>query len=130
MQLVGRIELVGPGGEPVDFRRTLASHGVAMLAPHQLNTETWTLETTIAVPHGVQSIRIRQQQPDLAVVETADRRPEPAIRQQLMDAARFLPRLDEDLSPFYVLAKADKSMGGSSRARVACSAASRSSKTS
>ncbi|MGH9169920.1 MAG: DNA-3-methyladenine glycosylase family protein [Acidimicrobiales bacterium] len=111
MQLVGRIDLVGAGGEPVDFRRTLASHGVAMLAPQRLNTETWTLETTMALPGGVQSIRIRQQQPDLAVVETAERRPGPAMCQQLTDAARFLLRLDEDLSPFYVLAKADESMG-------------------
>ena len=31
------IELVGAGGEPVDFRRTIASHGVASLPPARID---------------------------------------------------------------------------------------------
>ena len=46
------IELVGAGGEPVDFRRTLASHGVAELVPNRLDEAAWTLETTLAAPYA------------------------------------------------------------------------------
>jgi hypothetical protein len=44
------IELTGPGGEPVDFRRTLASHGVAVLPPNHVDEEAWTLERKL--PRG------------------------------------------------------------------------------
>ena len=49
MTTLGRLRLVGGGGEPVDLRRTLASHGVATLPPQRLDEEAWTLETTLAV---------------------------------------------------------------------------------
>jgi hypothetical protein len=34
-----QLELVGAGGEPVDLRRTLASHGVADLPPNEIDEE-------------------------------------------------------------------------------------------
>jgi hypothetical protein len=37
LTLVGEIPLAGAGGEPVDFVRTIVSHGVAELAPNQLD---------------------------------------------------------------------------------------------
>ncbi len=46
-----QLELVGACGEPVDLRRTLASHGVADLPPNEIDEEAWTLTTTLALPH-------------------------------------------------------------------------------
>jgi hypothetical protein len=43
MALVAEIPLVGAGGEPVDFARTIVSHGVAELLPNQLDLEARTL---------------------------------------------------------------------------------------
>ena len=37
----------GAGGEPVDFARTIASHGVAELPPSRLDLEARVLETTL-----------------------------------------------------------------------------------
>ena len=41
------LKLVGAGGEPVDLRRTIASHGVADLPPNRIDEEAWTLELTL-----------------------------------------------------------------------------------
>jgi hypothetical protein len=41
------IELRGAGGEPVDLRRTIASHGVADLPPNRIDEQAWTLELTL-----------------------------------------------------------------------------------
>ena len=48
MMPLRELELVGAGGEPVDLRRTLASHGVADLLPNRLDEAAWTFETTLA----------------------------------------------------------------------------------
>ena len=52
------LELVGAGGEPVDLRRTLASHGVADLPPNDIDAEAGTLTTTLALPRGAATVRV------------------------------------------------------------------------
>ena len=52
------LELVGAGGEPVDLRRTLASHGVADLPPNEIDAEAGTLTTTLALPRGLATIHV------------------------------------------------------------------------
>ncbi|HJV05360.1 MAG TPA: hypothetical protein VJ868_08860, partial [Actinomycetota bacterium] len=47
-----RIPLRGAGGEPVDLRRTLASHGVAELPPMVLAEDFRSLEVTLALRRG------------------------------------------------------------------------------
>jgi 3-methyladenine DNA glycosylase/8-oxoguanine DNA glycosylase len=89
----GRITLKGPGGEPVDFRRVLASHGVATLAPNRIDEEAWTLETRL--PSG--SVRVAETRPGVAVARPA--RAVPVVRRML--------NLDEDLSGFYAVAAED-----------------------
>jgi hypothetical protein len=42
----------GAGGEPVDFARTIVSHGVAELPPNWLDLSGRVLETTLPVPGG------------------------------------------------------------------------------
>jgi N-glycosylase/DNA lyase len=84
----GRIPLRGPGGEPVDFRRVLASHGVATLPPNRIDESAWTLDR-----EGVHVAERR----GAATVEPAGA--VPVVRRML--------NLDEDLSGFYAVAAED-----------------------
>ena len=52
------LELVGAGGEPVDLRRTLASHGVADLPPNEVDADTMSLTTTLALPQGATTVHV------------------------------------------------------------------------
>jgi 3-methyladenine DNA glycosylase/8-oxoguanine DNA glycosylase len=96
------LPLVGAGGEPVDFRRTLVSHGVASLSPQRVDEEAWTLETTLPVGRTARTLRVSEGRPGYANVE-GDERALPMLRHML--------RLDDDLSAFYALAAADPDLG-------------------
>ena len=52
------IPLRGPRGEPVDFARTIASHGVAELPPNELSLEERTLVTTLPVGSSARTVRL------------------------------------------------------------------------
>jgi 3-methyladenine DNA glycosylase/8-oxoguanine DNA glycosylase len=91
---VPEIELVGAGGEPVDFKRTLASHGVADLLPNRLDEHAWTLETTLDLGGRAHRVRLSEGAPGHARVEGA---------QRTLPVIRHMLRLDEDLSRFYAL---------------------------
>jgi 3-methyladenine DNA glycosylase/8-oxoguanine DNA glycosylase len=106
------IELVGAGGEPVDFARTLLSHGVADLPPNEIAADgtrlrtvltagksAWLVELT-AGGHG----RARLGTPAGATAPCAPLRPE------LEAQIRHMLRLDEDLSAFYVMAADDPAL--------------------
>ena len=103
------LELVGAGGEPVDLWRTLASHGVADLAPNVVDEENngaIAMETTMPLPRGrARTIRIRSGRPGFALVEGEGIGARDAV--VLADATRHMLRLDADLSPFYAAARAD-----------------------
>ena len=47
------IALRGAGGEPVDLRRTIASHGVADLPPNRIDEQTVEVEQQPSNRHGV-----------------------------------------------------------------------------
>jgi 3-methyladenine DNA glycosylase/8-oxoguanine DNA glycosylase len=97
--MIAELPLVGAGGEPVDFRRTLASHGVASLPPSHIDEEMWTLEVTLPSGRGARTVRVSEGRAGYARVEGPTR----SILAQL----RHMFRLDEDLSPFYAVARAD-----------------------
>jgi 3-methyladenine DNA glycosylase/8-oxoguanine DNA glycosylase len=88
------LKLVGAGGEPVDFRRTLASHGVVELLPNRLDEQAWTLETTLAVDGRAHTVYLSEGRPGHARVDG------PA---DVLDVVRHMLRLDEDLSGFYAM---------------------------
>jgi 3-methyladenine DNA glycosylase/8-oxoguanine DNA glycosylase len=94
------IELVGAGGEPVDFKRTLASHGVADLLPNRLDEEAWTLETALAIDGRARPVRVSQGSPGHARVDGR-------ASKQVLAVVRHMLRLDEDLSAFYALVAED-----------------------
>jgi N-glycosylase/DNA lyase len=96
---VVELPLVGAGGEPVDFARTIVSHGVAELPPNHLDLAARTLETTLPVPRGAQTVRITEREGKLRIEGSAD--------PLLTKTVAHMFRLDEDLSGFYALVKED-----------------------
>jgi N-glycosylase/DNA lyase len=104
--MIAELPLVGAGGEPVDFARTIVSHGVAELPPNRLDLAARTLETTLAIPGGARSVRVTQGDGTIRVELHAGRarRNEVAV---LGMAVRHIFRLDEDLSAFYELVRRD-----------------------
>jgi N-glycosylase/DNA lyase len=99
------IVLRGAGGEPVDLRRTIASHGVADLPPNRIDEEARTLEVTLLLDRaGATTIRISPGRKGHAKVEALAGK---ATAAQLRKAGSHLVRLDEDLSPFYAAAATD-----------------------
>jgi 3-methyladenine DNA glycosylase/8-oxoguanine DNA glycosylase len=95
------LELCGPAGEAVDFRRSLESHGVAHLRPARVDAGIY--ETTLSLPRGKpRVVRISAQRPGRALVEGLGS-PVPT----LLPVVRRVLNLDEDLSPFYTVAAAD-----------------------
>jgi 3-methyladenine DNA glycosylase/8-oxoguanine DNA glycosylase len=104
--MIAELPLVGAGGEPVDFRRTLASHGVASLPPSRIDEEAWTLEVTLPIPRGARTVGVASATDGSAAVEVVGAvgaRGHAALLAQL----RHMFRLDEDLSPFYLVARDD-----------------------
>ena len=95
------LELKGAGGEAVDLRRTLGSHGVADLPPNEVDAQAGTLTTTLALPRGAVTVRVAPGRKGFARVEGTG----PSAG--AVEAVRQMLRLDADLSSFYALAAAD-----------------------
>jgi N-glycosylase/DNA lyase len=95
------LALAGAGGEPVDLRRTLASHGVADLPPNEIDADAWTLTTTLALPRGATTVHVGDGGHATALVAGS------GPRAGALAAVRYMLRLDDDLSAFYALARED-----------------------
>jgi len=114
------LPLIGPGGEPIDLRRTLASHGFADLAPMHPDEETGTLDLTLRVPRGSpRRLRIGPGAPGHLRAEIAGRPlAAPTVAAITSGITRVL-RLDQDLSGFYELVRDDPDLswatGGAGR---------------
>ncbi len=107
------IELRGAGGEPVDLRRTIASHGVADLPPNRIHEEARSLEVTLLLGRaGATTIRVSAGRKGHARVEVIAGRASVAHARA---AAANVLRLDEDLSPFYAAAAADPDLAWAAR---------------
>jgi 3-methyladenine DNA glycosylase/8-oxoguanine DNA glycosylase len=106
LRVVAELPLVGAGGEPVDFARTIVSHGVAELPPNRLDLAARTLDTTLAVPGGARSIRVTHGDGSIRV-ELRGGRAGRVQAAAIQTAVRHIFRLDEDLSPFYELVRSD-----------------------
>ena len=100
------IELRGAGGEPVDFRRTIASHGVADLPPNRIDEEAWTLELTLPLD-GKAPRRPSSSPKGARVTPASEALAGRRVPTGLRSAVAHVLRLDEDLSPFYEAASAD-----------------------
>lgn len=111
MRTVGSLALVGGGGEPLDLRRTLTSHGVATLAPQRIDEKRWMLETVLDIGGMVYGLRAEVGAPGELVVRTDGARghhaPSSNEKATLLATVRHVLALDEDLSAFYELASGD-----------------------
>ncbi len=96
------IELRGAGGEPVDFARTLLSHGVAELPPNRIAEDGSRLETVLPTGVGARVVAVEPGEPGFARISVGD----PEIERQV----RRMLALDQDLSPFYEQAAADPAL--------------------
>jgi N-glycosylase/DNA lyase len=102
MTLVAEIPLVGAGGEPVDFARTIVSHGVAELPPNRLDLDARVLETTLPVPRGARTLRLAAVGGKLRIDAVAGTLGE-RMRNALKETVAHMFRLDENLSGFYAI---------------------------
>lgn len=101
------LELVGAGGEPVDFWRTVNSHGLNDLPPNRIDTDSRAIELTLRP--GPRTVTVREApRRGWAVVE--GRAPKTSL-----PGVRRLLRLDEDLSGFYALVAEDADLAWASR---------------
>jgi 3-methyladenine DNA glycosylase/8-oxoguanine DNA glycosylase len=104
----GELALVGGGGEPIDLRRTIQSHGLVDLPPFRPSEDGRSLEATVRVrPDEPRMIAIAESQPGHAGVKIAGPRPNAPTRAGALDCARHMLRLDDDLSGFYARAADD-----------------------
>jgi 3-methyladenine DNA glycosylase/8-oxoguanine DNA glycosylase len=101
--------LRGPGGEPVDFARTIVSHGVAELPPNRVDLEARSLETTLPVPRGARTVRITPKGGKLRIEAVAGTVGAGA-RAALTPTVAHMFRLDEDLSGFYSVVREDSEL--------------------
>jgi N-glycosylase/DNA lyase len=103
---IAELLLQGAGGEPVDFARTIVSHGVAELPPNRVALDTRTLETTLPVGKGARTVRITADDEKLLVDMVAGG-PGDRVNDTLASIVAHMFRLDEDLSGFYRAVCAD-----------------------
>jgi N-glycosylase/DNA lyase len=103
LTFVAELPLLGRGGEPVDFARTIVSHGVAELPPNRVELEARTLETTLPVQRGARTVRMRADGTKLRIETVAG-----SFDRRLTRTVAHMFRLDEDLSGFYELVREDE----------------------
>jgi 3-methyladenine DNA glycosylase/8-oxoguanine DNA glycosylase len=110
------LSLCGAGGEPVDFRRTVSSHGVGGLPPALVPDDARSLETTLRTNgFGPRAVRLSEAQPRVATVEVTGPAPDAAEARAILAAAAHVLRLDEDLTPFYARAATDPELAWATR---------------
>ena len=139
MTRVATIALRGAGGEPVDLRRTLLSHGVAELPPMAVDGGGHGATVTLATAYGPRTVRLTEGPPGAAptagpgatlaagpglpsvTVETVDAGPPPdeAGAAAIAASVRRMLCLDDDLSGFYAACAGDPALawarGGAGR---------------
>jgi 3-methyladenine DNA glycosylase/8-oxoguanine DNA glycosylase len=111
-----QIPLIGAGGEPVDLRRTLVSHGLVALPPMALDEDAPALDVTVPLGAGrPRTIRITAGRDHHAAITVKGRRPGPKIQAAVVERARHLLRLDENLSDFYAQIAGDPDLAWAAR---------------
>lgn len=106
------IELVGAGGEPVDFARTLLSHGVAELPPNEVAADGTSLRAVLTAGERAWSVELTAAGAGWARLGPGPHAAAPPTAQRTVLEAqiRHALRLDEDLSAFYLVAASDPAL--------------------
>lgn len=104
--------LHGPGGEPVDLKRTFLSHGLASLPPMAVDDSGRWFEVTLRLP-SFRPRTVRVDAPargDVARVSISGGPVSDLVATEIITELRHVLRLDEDLSRFYRQATRDRSL--------------------
>jgi N-glycosylase/DNA lyase len=105
------LALEGPGGEPIELWRTINGHGVTSLPPMAVDDAAKALTVTLTTPAGPpRTVTVAHGRPGYAAVKMHGPAPSAAECAAIERAIRHVLRFDEDLSPFYALAKADPAL--------------------
>lgn len=116
MTSAGALALTGAGGEPVDLRRTIHSHGLVDLPPFRPDEDGRALEVTLRLDGlGARALRIAAGRPGHARIDVAGPRPSGAVRSEALRAAAHVLRLRDDLSEFYARAVDDPDLAWAAR---------------
>jgi 3-methyladenine DNA glycosylase/8-oxoguanine DNA glycosylase len=98
------LSLRGAGGEPVDLRRTVVSHGLTELPPMRVHPDESGFDVVLAMPRGRPvRVRVRPAGRKRARISARPRPTGKAQEQAIVDGVRHLLRLDQDLSVLYAL---------------------------
>jgi 3-methyladenine DNA glycosylase/8-oxoguanine DNA glycosylase len=106
LTLVAEIPLAGAGGEPVDFVRTIVSHGVAELPSNRVDFSGRALETTLPIAGGARTVRLTDGGGTLRI-EVVAGSAGARVGAALTRTVAHMFRLDEDLSAFYAAVRED-----------------------
>src|SRR4051794_1349213 len=94
--------LVGPSGEPVNFMRTIAGHGVTDLPPMTADLAAGTLSFPVMIPERAPVVvTVDSPAQRTGRVKTPDVELDSAEQEAVLAATRHILRLDQDLSGFY-----------------------------
>jgi 3-methyladenine DNA glycosylase/8-oxoguanine DNA glycosylase len=104
--VVAEFELVGAGGEPVSFVRTLYSHGCAQLPPARLDEAAPAYDLNVRLGKRLHALRFTAEKKKLRV--TAGERVCARDRVHIERLAVRMFRLRDDLSPFYAMIAGDE----------------------
>jgi 3-methyladenine DNA glycosylase/8-oxoguanine DNA glycosylase len=105
------LALRGAGGEPVDLRRTVVSHGLTELPPMRVHADESGFDVVLAMPRG-RPLRVRVRPAGRARARVSARpRPTSAAQEgAILDGVRHLLRLEQDLSGLYALLADDEQL--------------------
>jgi 3-methyladenine DNA glycosylase/8-oxoguanine DNA glycosylase len=105
------LTLRGAGGEPVDLRRTVVSHGLTELPPMRVHPDHSGFDVVLAMPRGrPQRVRVRPAGRTRARVTARTAPTGAAQAQAVVDGVRHLLRLDQDLSELYARLAGDEKL--------------------
>jgi 3-methyladenine DNA glycosylase/8-oxoguanine DNA glycosylase len=106
------MQLLGPGGEPIDLWRTLTSHGLTELPPMALDTDRRAMRVTLPIVGGrPRTVELTHGRPGYVRLTVAGRMPGAMAQAGLRSTVRHMLRLDDDLSTFYSQIAEDPDLG-------------------
>ena len=100
-----KIPLLGAGGEPISFERTIFSHGLPFLPPGHIDEEKKIYDLSVRIGERVRRLRFTSSDGQLDV--DLDAHTSEADLRAAERITRRVFRLDQNLAPFYAMIAGD-----------------------
>lgn len=104
--IVAKLPLLGAGGEPISFARTIYSHGCAELPPASIETDPLRYRRTLRVGSRIVDIVLCER--DANVLVESDARLGRRAASEVDRTVSRMFRLDDNLAPFYAAVAGDE----------------------